>query len=120
MFTHILDLIHKYGTASAVDFDATGKLGPSLVEGNRVWLGDYEACQSLNESLYCVADLSVNLSPPLQANFVRIIAENFCSSTLKMLMLMVTTKPKRVSPVNSQLQDLRLIAQSYWMTPLLI
>lgn len=72
MFSLVFHLIHKYGTASAVDFDATGKLGPSLVEGNRVWLGDYEACQRLNESLYCVADLSVNLSPPLQANFVRI------------------------------------------------
>ena len=49
---------------SFVDYDATGKLGSGFINGKVVSLGNYQLCSRLNESQYCMADVSANALLP--------------------------------------------------------
>lgn len=51
------------------NFDATGKIDSSLLGNNKVFFGDFDECQALNDSLYCLVDFSANFTPPLQKPF---------------------------------------------------
>jgi len=46
------------------DYDATGKLGPGVVGGNLVSLGDFGQCKLLSQSLYCLADVTATQQLP--------------------------------------------------------
>jgi len=47
-----------------LDYDATGKLGPGLVDGSLLSLGDFDQCKQLSQALYCLADISANYQLP--------------------------------------------------------
>ena len=56
-----------------LDYDATGKLGSGVVEGNLVSLGDFGQCKQLSRSVYCLADISATQQPPGYNNAVCIL-----------------------------------------------
>jgi len=56
-----------------LDYDATGKLGSGVVDGNLVSLGDFGQCKLVSRSLYCLADITATLQLPGSINAVCIL-----------------------------------------------